>query len=469
MKEKEPVLSSITGSNGTRRHRGGAHRVVQAAQQSSSPFDLTPISCGIFSTEKPYKPSPHTIGSLDFPLLVRFYSSFQSLVEERRNPDQFEAEKKELQMMQPKPPEENLIDKIKDDKPLTRVFSMLGFASRDAAIFSSTCRRLHFLFHSKCLLHDVRIIPNMLSIEEFTRIGEMEEDSVRSTNVLAQCFAMYKRGQHVHSLALVESKFASTLPILSSSPIGCLSKILSLICEMPYLSVLDIRGVSWSAESMPMATYFLSDLYLACPQITTLKIGVELYLSWVPGWWHRHSELSTLVIASRREQPPPQFDVTPWTISLHPDLLTMLQSDRPWRFKCWAAVEDSSLRHLLFPSAPFPSLTELALNVFGCSPLSFPVESTEGVDSKKGKVSKRPAFISETDIALFPRLTSLTVANIEENPLLAVEFYAKFCASAQTPKISFFSVCNTVKYPPPERVKTKRRLMKSGLPAKNTG
>lgn len=469
MKEKEPVLSSITESHGTRRHRGGAHRVVQAAQQSSSTIELTPISCGIFSTEKPYKPSSRTIGSLDFPFGVRFYPSYQSLVEERKQPDQFEVERKELQMLQPKPPEVNLINQVKDDRPLVKIFAMLGFASCDAAIFSSTCRRLYFLFHSKCLLHDVHIIPNMLSVEEFTRIEKVQEDPLRSKNVLAQCFAMHKRGQHVHSLALVESKFASTLPILFSPPIACLSKILSLVCEMPYLSVLDIRGVNWSAESMPKATYFLSDLYLVCPQITTLKIGVELYLSWVPGWWHRHSELSTLVIASRREQSQPQFDVPPWTISLHPDLLVMLQSDRPWRFKCWAPMEDSSLRYLLFPSAPFPSLTELALNVFGCSPLSFPVESMEGVDLKKGKASKRPAIISETDTALFPRLTTLTIANIEENPLLAVEFYAKFCASAQAPKISFFSVCNTVRYPPPERVKTKRRMIKPGLSAKNTG
>lgn len=456
--------SLMAGSCGARRHRSGVHRVVQAAQQSSCTIDVGPISYGIFSSEKPYKPCSRTPGSLGSPWRARFYPSYQSLVEERRQPDPFTRERSELQEMQPTPLARNLLDEIKGDEPLLRVFSMLGFASRDAVMFSSTCRRLYLLFLSKCLLHEVHVVPTMMSIEAFSRIGVSEGGPEKSSNVLAHSFTMHKRGQHVHSLALVESKFASTLPISSSLPSASLSKTLALVGEMPCLSVLDIRSVNWSEASAPIITYFLNDLYLVCPQINTLKIGVELYLSWVPGWWQRHSELSTLVIASRREQPPPQWEVTPWTIPLHPDLLTMLQFDRPWKFKCWAAMEDASLRHLLLPSTPFPSLTELALNVFGCSTLSSPGDPSETLDSRKGKNSKRQAPLSESDTALFPRLTSLTIANVEENPLLAVEFYAKFFGSTQAPKILFFSVCNTVRYPQPERFKPKRRLAR---PLKN--
>lgn len=438
---------TISGAGGSKRQRG-PHRAVVAAQQAAIHDPLRGAS-PIISTEKPYRCLAHSRP-------VVKYASFDELVKERLRTDPFIEKRAELESMQEKPTPKNELDAVSDTL-LLKIFSFLGFATRDGVVLSSTCRRLRALALSQCCLRDVHIVPDMLSMEAYSLKDVPDESQwCQRLRSLAHFHNMHKRGQHVHSLALLESKYASTLPLSATFPTASIAHTLSLVAELPWLTVLDVRSVNWSAGSASKITYFLSDLHLVAPQLTTLKMGVDLYLSWTPGWWQHHSELSSVVVASRREQPPPQLDVPPPTIPLHSDLLVMLQAERQWKLKIWAAMEESSLRRLLFPPTALHSLTELTVNVIGCSPLSVPTDPMELSDAKKGKNNKRPVSPMDGEALAFPRLTSLTIANVDENPMLGVELYAKVCA--QAPRLSFFSICNTVKYPPPERLKGRRRL-----------
>eukprot|EP00796_Vickermania_ingenoplastis_P004611 gene4611-3324_t len=413
---------STTGNSTSKRR--GPHRAVAAVQQAPLSDPLLGAS-PILSTQRPYK------GKHGARPVVR-YASFEALAEAHRSKDPFMAKREQLAGMQAKPQPKNELDGL-NDAVLLRVFAFLGHSSRDAVSFSSTCRRLRILSLSKCCVSEVNLVPDMLSLEEFTVSSKPAEDRLRRLTSIAHYYDMHKRGQHVRSLSLLESKFAATLPVSTSFPSCAIMKSLAIFSELPNLAMLDVRSVRWSTASQPTIPFFLSDLYLVAPQLRTLKMGVELYNSWTPGWWMRHPELSSLVVASRRDQPPPKLDVPHPTVPLHADLLAMLQSERNWKLKFWSPMEEGSLRQLICPATAFHSLCELTLNMLGCPSLL------------KGKAPKRP--LEDGEAIAFPRLTSLTIANLDENPMLAVELYGKFLA--QAPRLSFFSVCNTVNSPPP--------------------
>lgn len=435
-------LSSITG--GSKRHRG-PHRAVAAVQQAAL---VDPLSGGspIISLEKPYqcRVNRHP---------VKVYTSFDELLKERVKIDRLQPKRDALEALREKKAEKcPLMECV--DASLLNILAFLGDGSVDAVMFSSTCRRLRFLALSKCNQTEVCVVPNLLSLEEYGGQADTSRESRLAS--LVKFFNQHTRGQHVQSLSLLDSKYAATLPIHTKLPSASIHQTLSLIAQMPCLTELDVRSVVWGIDAFSKIEYFLSDLYLVAPQLKTLKMGVDLYQSWSPGWWQRHSELCCVVVASRREQPFPQLDGPVATVTLHPDVLLMLQTERPWKLKFWAPLDAAAIRKLLFPSSPFLTLTTLTLNVIGCAPLTQKSDSWEVTESKKGKGAKHPASSVDGDTGSFPRLTSLTLANIEENPMLGVELYAKL--SFQAPRLTYFSVCSTVKYPPPERQKNRRRV-----------
>lgn len=438
------ALSSTTTTTTTSKAKR-QHRAVAAAQQASQGC-ASPI---ISTHQQLQRPPKH---------IVR-YASFNSLVTDRQVDDPWVALREELEGMKEKPPPRCELDDTSDDE-LMHIVKFLGYP--DSVIFASTCRRLRHLVLSRCRESSVDIIPTMLSAEAFTASTESTDGAALTS--IKHFFSTQKRGQHVTSLSLMASHHAATLPTSQALPVAHISHVLSLLSSFSYLSTLDARGVVWTAASTSTIAYFLSDLYLVAPQLQTLKVGVDLYDSWTPGWWQRLPELNCFVVASRREQPPPQLDVAPPAITLHADLFAMLQSDRQWKLKLWPVVEESSLRSLLFPTTTFACLTELSVNVFGSSAMQAPEAALDSSDGKgKGKVSRRPGTAEDGETLAFPRLTAVTVANVEENPVVAVELFGKL--SLQAPRLASFAVCNTVRYIPPERVKGRRRPVKAAAAA----
>lgn len=421
---------------------------------------------------------------------VKRYASFEQLAAARRERDPHSSARKELESLQRPPPPRDTLSTL-SDRVLQDVLSFLGPQPRELAPLASTSRRLRQLTLTQCSCETVELVPRMVALAALTKPEVMSG--------MTAYFPTHTRGQYVKRLALVEARYAATLPLSIAPPSCDLQAVLCLLGQLPRLTECDLRGVEWASRRPAVVPRFLTDLYLVAPCLTTLKVDAELFRSWTVGWWRRCRQLTCLVVGSRRMSSlavneggtvqggasgaAPHASSTPSTASsglppvvaeqLPADFFTMLASDRrAWRVKLWCPLTTASMRQLLVPSVALPGLAELTVNLAGnltlCAPPDLPgpshlsAEAAGGVEqgdaaAKRTKGKRMTAVDVVVDLVVFPQLVSFGVANVDERPLAGVELFARL--SVVAPRLQHFMVCDTVRLPPPEKPKGKRRVV----------
>ncbi|ORC86976.1 uncharacterized protein TM35_000241260 [Trypanosoma theileri] len=379
------------------------------------------------------------------------YKNLEDMIQDNLRPDPHAATREALRVLQMVPVLRDEIALLEDDT-LRNICLFLGERSRELAYFGSVCRRLRRIVIG--LTPPVAVIaPDMIPLES------LSQDRVADS--LCAFFAPYKRGQFVQQLRLVDAKYASSLPINVVLPFCSPHLFPSLVKSLPSLTFLDLRGVQWDCHSNPnLLRYFFSDLYLVAPKLQTLKIGVELFSQWSPGWWQRLSALTQLVVGSRRDQAI-AAGLTPKPAILQDEFFEMLRNpQRQWRVKLWCALERDALLKLLLPNQPFPDLQELTLNLsnvdildeFKRSQIKSPRDAKTRKNGKKSIVQSN----DEMDMrVMFPSLQALTLSNVDQCPQMAAELLERMTLRA--PKFKYFTVVNTTRMPP--LPKPKRRVL----------
>lgn len=375
------------------------------------------------------------------------HKNFESLVLSRAVGDPHVAMREEWEGLLQHSDEVNELALLPDEV-IACIFESVGPFTHGGLCLAATHRRLRRLLLVQHPPITVSVVPHMLPL------AHLERDAVLTS--LAVYFSTRTRGQQVRQLCLMEQKHAACLPLVEPYPVVCLPRVLTMIAEMPYLHTLDLRGVRWEGPANRGAVSgFLSDLHLVAPKLKSLNVGVGLCRSWGPGWWQRHPELSSLVVSSRREEASSQAA----PLELPDDFFVMLSSEgRGWQVKLWCPVEAKSMRRLLLPAAPLPGLRELTINLLGNAEVCGLPEApavADAADAKKMKGKRHVPGVEVGDVLLFPALVSLTVANVDERPVAAVEVLSRFTVVA--PGLVNYSVCNTARVPPAEKPKNRRR------------
>jgi hypothetical protein len=347
-----------------------------------------------------------------------------------------------------------------NDDTLISVFRYLGCTSKEFAPLARVCKRFYHL--SFGLETSVTLIPTLVSTETLSKAGSMHS--------LALHLGRYTRGPHVESLSVIDSKAVSQLPRHVMGPEISKIGLQCVLANTHHLRRLDIRGVILRGHS-PITDRFLADLYVVCPQLEQLRIGVALTRCWEVGWWSKLPNLKELVVGSRREDVD-WLDPSP--LQFHDDVFTMLRSpSHKWRaVKFWCSVTQSSFNQLLNPTVAFPELHHLAVNASGNTSMR-PLEDlaamamdsgAAGADKKKADAKggkKGAADDTQTSRCLFPALESFTVADVSERADFASELAAKFLATA--PNLTIFNITNTHRNAPtkipPQAGKPKRGVI----------
>ncbi|KAG8344546.1 hypothetical protein ERJ75_001248500 [Trypanosoma vivax] len=380
---------------------------------------------------------------------IKRYDNFEALVQERLKPDPNNEAREALRALQSVPVLRDELALL-DDSVLKIIFMFLGEGSRDVARLGSVCRRLHNMA--------ILLTPSVVVLApDMVPLRSLSSDAVMDS--LIAFFVSYKRGQFVQRLQIVSSNYASTLPAADPLPLCSAHAFPSLARVMPALTHLDMRGVQWEGGA-PLSQYFFSDLHVSAPHLQTLKVGVPLLAHWSPGWWQRLPDLVHFVVGSRREQ---QSSAVP------NELLDMLRvPQRTWCIKLWCAMDRETLLQILTPPAPFPGLQELTLNIANANLLedfhrqmtdSF-FEGTRGRKSAKrvktaGTRNSIVNISGDADMCLqFPQLQSLTLANVDESPLLASELLLRLPMRA--PRLNHMNFVNTARVLPPAPVRHRR-------------
>ncbi|KAH9600463.1 hypothetical protein LSM04_009023 [Trypanosoma melophagium] len=432
-------MSAVVDGTNSRRTR---HRAVAALSEIDAALMASALitNNGSENVLGPHRTKP-----------IERYKSLEDLIQDNLRPDPHATSRETLRILQMVPV---LRDEfaILDDATLRNICLFLGERSRELAYFGSVCRRLRRIVIG--LTPPIAVItPDMIPLEGLTQN--------RVVDSLCAFFASYKRGQFVQQLRLVDAKYASSLPINVVLPFCSPHIFPSLVKSLPSLTFLDLRGVQWDCHSNPnLLRYFFSDLYLVAPKLQTLKIGVELFSQWSPGWWQRLSGLTQFVVGSRRDQAI-AAGLTPKTSTLHDEFFDMLRNpQRQWRVKLWCALERDTLLRLLIPSQPFPELQELTLNLsnvdilddFKRSQIKTPKDGKPRKNGKKSIVQTN----EEVDLrVMFPSLQALTLANVDQYPQITAELLERMTLRA--PRFKYFTVVNTTRMPPPP--KSKRRVL----------
>ncbi|RNE99031.1 hypothetical protein TraAM80_08420 [Trypanosoma rangeli] len=377
------------------------------------------------------------------PRIIR-YGDMSSLIMDRLNPDTHCETRKRLHAMQMVPV---LRDEfcIMDDSTLRCICAFLGVQSRELVHIGSVCRRLRNLVIA-LTPSSATIVPEMIPLASLS-----SHDVVDS---ICSFFAPYKRGQFVQRLRLVDTKYASSLPVGTALPLCSHHVYPSLVKSMPSLTFLDLRGVHWDCHSHPhLPQYFFSDLHLVAPGLQTLKVGVDLFCQWSPGWWQRLTALEQIVVGSRRDQAVvPGRELRP-PLVLHDEFFDMLRAPRrPWRVKLWCPLQENMLVRLLLPMQAFPEVQELTVNLSNTDILEelkrVMVRSPRDGKSRRATRGIMTHVADETDArTMFPSLQSLTLVNVEQCPLLPVELVERFFFHA--PRFKYFTLVNTSRVPPP--------------------
>ncbi|EKF38326.1 hypothetical protein MOQ_001469 [Trypanosoma cruzi marinkellei] len=382
------------------------------------------------------------------------YASMSSLIQEQLKPDPHRWAREALHALQTVPV---LRDEfaLMDDATLRCICAFLGDRSRELLQIGSVCRRLRE-FVIALTPSNATVVPDMIPLASLS--------SHTVVDSLCSFFASYKRGQLVQKLHLVDSKYASSLSVSTSLPLCSHHLYPSLVKSLLSLIYLDLRGVQWDCNSNPhIPQYFFSDLYLFAPKLQTLKIGVDLFLQWSPGWWQRLPELEQIVVGSRRDQAAvPGSELRP-PLNIHDEFFDMLRAPRrPWRVKLWCPLQLSALTRLLLPAQAFPELRELTVNLSNMNVLEefkrSAIRSPRENRPRKGAKNATVHSVDETDARFFfVSLQSLTLANVEQFASLPAELIARILPCA--PHLSYFSVVNTARVPPPPPPsKLKRRV-----------
>ncbi|KAF8283141.1 hypothetical protein TcBrA4_0077120 [Trypanosoma cruzi] len=372
------------------------------------------------------------------------YANMSSLIQEQLKPDPHREAREALHALQTVPvPHDEFA--LMDDATLRCICAFLGNCSRELLQISSVCRRLRELVIA-LTPPNATVVPDMIPLASLS--------SHTAVDSLCSFFASYKRGQLVKQLNLVDSKYASSLPVSTSLPLCSHHVYPSLVKSLLSLIYLDLRGVQWDCYSNPhIPQYFFSDLYLVAPKLQTLKIGVDLFSQWSPGWWQRLPALEQIVVGSRRDQVAvPGSELRP-PLNIHDEFFDMLRAPRrPWRVKLWCPLQLSALTRLLLPAQAFPELRELTVNLSNMNIFEEfrrpTLKSPRETRSRKGTKNVTVHSVDETVGRLvFVSLQSLTLANVEQCASVPVELIARILPCA--PRLSYFSVVNTARVPPP--------------------
>ncbi|KEG14783.1 hypothetical protein DQ04_00311190 [Trypanosoma grayi] len=378
------------------------------------------------------------------------HANFSAMIQAHLIPDPHGSEREALRELQMVPV---LRDEfaVLDDATLRTICAFLGERSKDAVHFGSVCRRLRNIVIALTPVVAV-VVPDMIPLTSLS--------SHTVVDSLCAFFATYKRGQFVQELRLVDANHASSLSVAATLPVCSPHVFPSLVKLLPSLTYLDLRGVRWDCHACPgLSQYFLSDLHLVAPKLRTLKVGMELFSHWSPGWWQRLSALEQLVVGSRRDQVV-GAGTAPAATTLHEEMFNMLRAPRrPWRLKLWCALERDMLVRVLMPLQPYPDLQELTLNLSNTDVLEeFKRPRTKSPKDNKSRRSTRKTTIVATDEvdlrSVFPSLQALTLANADQSAHLASELLERMAMHA--PQLKYFSVVNTARVPPPP-TKPRRR------------
>ncbi|ESL06926.1 hypothetical protein TRSC58_05392 [Trypanosoma rangeli SC58] len=372
------------------------------------------------------------------------YGDMSSLIMDRLKPDSHCEARERLHALQTVPVLRDELC-IMDDSTLRCICEFLGVQSRELVYIGSVCRRLRNLVIA-LTPSSATIVPEMIPLASVS--SHVVVDSICSF------FAPYKRGQFVRCLRLVDTKYASSLPVGTTLPLCSHHVYPSLVKSLPSLTFLDLRGVHWDCHAHPhLPQHFFSDLHLVAPGLQTLKVGVDLFCQWSPGWWQRLTALEQIVVGSRRDQAVvPGGELRP-PLVLHDDFFDMLRAPRrPWRLKLWCPLQQNMLARLLLPMQAFPEVQELTVNLSNTDILEelkrVMVRSPRDGKSRRPTRALMAHSADEADArTMFPSLQSLTLVNVEQCPLLPVELMERFFSHA--PCFKYFTLVNTSRVPPP--------------------
>lgn len=369
--------------------------------------------------------------------------------------------------LQQPPPPPSVMDRL-PAAVLYRVVDFLGHDSAAAVRLAATHRRTRLLLLPYARITSVSLAP--------TLIPRHALDDAVTMQSMRRFFSTHTRGQHVRALSLVEADYVDRLgphgraayalhPHAELALGGCdaetnttqahdttdaqtratrtrlhaadggvsvwrpavvrVQRLWPLLAQMPFLTQLDVRGVTWAAPSL-----FLADLYLVAPQLRTLAMTEALFVRWTAGWWQRLPALERLVVGSRRESSRAVAcldsgeavagqgeEERGWgtrlgdeavrastkvgcestvpaapPVDVHLDCIAMLSTSsnnthhysstnhnrsrrvnegRLWSLTLWCPLTRIALRQLLTPTAPLTALTELLVNVQGNAEVSF--------------------------------------------------------------------------------------------------
>jgi hypothetical protein len=317
--------------------------------------------------------------------------------------------------------------------PCQTIFDFLSHSLRDVVQAASTCRLFRNL--SNTSVSRVELIPQLGSCESFSRPRAMES--------LAAALKPYLRGQHITLFSVVSAKHSLTLQSNQKGPCISAMSLHRAIQNMPNLTHLDVRGVDLKDYS-PWKDHFLSDLSRITPQLKCLKVGGAFLRNWEPLWWSKLNLLTDFVVGSRREDADWH---DPQPVNLHDDFFHMLRSHKWQSIKVWVVLSLQSVTQLLLPSAAFPDLVHLSINLSGSAATlkvsdDVPVTESAPTDKKKPdpKAVKKPDEQSHGRF-LFPTLATVCLADISDRPDVATDLMQRFLLTA--PAFQALNIVNT--------------------------
>lgn len=448
--------------------RPPANRAVAALQSASGPAAST----------SPLLSTPHT-QRVAAPV-VR-YKSFDALCQARQLPDENAELRAELlrKLPQATAHESATGDQEEARDKMTGLFSALEPATA-AGGGSEGCRALR-----ESLLHTT-------SVEAVVVVPAIAPPAVVATEEAQRTLGTFfvARGVEVRRLVLRRADEATAQAHqreTATSPSPVLQPLrlpapwaLQLVAHMPYLTELDLRHVQWGeSKSSQVLPFFFSDLYIAnVGTLHTLKVDAALLQYWTPGWWRRHVNLRAITVGSRYSfaqtsatPPPSAASLPPSLLELPSDFYALMREEgRHWQLELWCPLRPSSLQQLFAPAAgvSFVGVEELLVNVRHnervCEGADHGASSGGGgagggaaegsaggaaagdapADAKthpKGRKAQAVADVPEA-VVVYPRLHTVTVADVSERPEVAAEVYQTMVSLA--PELRRFNVCDTV-------------------------
>ena len=333
------------------------------------------------------------------------------------------------------------------DRILTSIFEFVAADLKGAAPLCAVCRRWYSCTFG--LVRSIVLIPDQVLASRMC-------EAVLSSLTLS--LKSNARGRNVRSFSITNNTAVYSLRSDVPGPAVLYRALHSVLGTLPSLVSLDLRGIDLQGWRSWQDT-LLSSLQRYTPQLESLKIGPQLIGGWESAWWSA-LPLTEFVVGSRREDVD---SIEPLSLlSLPEDFFTMIRSpSHGWKtVKLWTRLQRAAFNALLFPSAPFPKLQHLSVNVHGNSQSVLERKEEVVVEDKKKPVDKKGKSMEADALkVLFPALCSVALSEVGDGLFCA--HYSTYLA-VQAPQLKYFTVTNSHTQAPcrptPPPVKTRKTI-----------